>query len=265
MNDGNVLNDFKTALLKINVACIFAWYDIKLRYRRTKLGLMWISITVLIESLMLSLIFGNLFHQSFISYYPYIFSGRVVWQLIANILNESILAIPSAKNYILNHNISPLIFIIRVCIRNLLIFLHSSLFVILICSINNHSYWNYLNLFLVPVVAILIIVIIFPFALILALTGTRFRDIIFLMPYCMQILFYLTPIVWKVSDLSNKHAYYLSFNPISPLLEFMRSIFLNDALLFDSLTPMLGISVAAWLVAILIYSASRRKLCYWIL
>jgi ABC-type polysaccharide/polyol phosphate export permease len=263
--DSSFFHDFKNSLARINVAYIFAWYDIKLRYRRTKLGLIWISLTVLIESMILSVLFSNLFHEPFLSYYPYVFSGRVIWQLIAGFLNESILAIPSAKNYILNHNIPPPVFIMRIGLRNVLIFFHSSLFVFAICAFNYQSYWSYFNIFLIPVMALLIVIMLFPFALILALLGARFRDIIFLMPYCMQILFYLTPIVWKSTSLSSKYSFYLAFNPITPMLELLRSIFLNQNIPYANLVPLLGLSLLGWLTASVIYGFSSKKLCYWML
>ena len=57
-------DEIKLSFTRVEVALVLAWYDIKLRYRRTKLGLLWMSLTIIIESCILSLIFSNFFHGS---------------------------------------------------------------------------------------------------------------------------------------------------------------------------------------------------------
>ena len=260
-----VFHDLKNTIKRINIAFILAWYDIKLRYRRTRLGLIWISITVLIESFILSMVFSHLFHERFIDYYPYVFSGRVSWQFIAGILGESIKAVPGAKNYILNHNIPPPVFILRICLRNFLIFMHSSIFVLAVCCLNGINVWFYGVVFILPMMALWLIFLLFPFALILSILGARYRDIIFLMPYCMQILFYLTPIVWKSKNLSGSFAHFLAFNPFAYMIEMMRDIFFYSMLDYLHLVHLLMFSFVGWIVAFFMYASTHKKLCYWML
>ena len=260
-----MLRDYKNTFGNLSVAWIFAWYDIKLRYRRTRLGLIWITLSVLIESLILSLLFGSLFKQNFLSFYPYVFSGRVVWQLISGIFSDALVVIPQSKNYILNHNIPPHVFVTRICTRNLLIFLHSSLFVYIFCAINYTSAWQFLSLFLIPIFAVAITLAVYPFALILSILGARYRDIVFLIPYCLQILFYATPIVWKQSDLTGTLAYYLMLNPVTPMLETVRNIFLGQAISYSSIAVTALIGISGWMMAVCVYQRAKAHLCYWML
>lgn len=265
MANWNALQDFKESLYKINIAYVFAWYDIKLRYRRTRLGIIWVTLTVFIESLLLSVLFSNLLHEDFRGYFPYFFSGRIIWQLIAGILNDALHTIPNAKNYILNHNLPPPIFILRICMRNFLIFLHNSLLAFILCAMTYEHYYSYLNVLLLPFVASLIMVTLFPFALILSVLGARFRDLTFLLPYCLQIAFYATPIVWKPEALSPKLALIFTFNPLTPMVECLRDVFLNQIPGKETLLFLVGVALLGWLLALYIYNSARDRLCYWML
>lgn len=260
-----IFHDLRNTFSRINLAFILAWYDIKLRYRRTKLGLAWISITVLIESLILSLVFSNLFRESFFDYYPYVFSGRIAWQYISGILSESVNAIPMAKSYILNHNIPPPVLILRICLRNLMIFMHNSIFVLFVCALDYRNLTIFLTIFLLPVVAVMLLFLLFPFALILSILGARYRDIVFLMPYCMKILFYVSPVVWKTKSLTEKFGYYLDFNPFSYMIEMIRDIFLYPTFHLQHFLFLLILGLLAWLMAALFYDVNQKKLCYWML
>jgi ABC-type polysaccharide/polyol phosphate export permease len=260
-----VFKNCKATWLNINVAFVFAWFDIKLRYRRTRLGLIWMTLTVLIESLVLSLVFSHLFHENFISYYPYVFSGKIAWQLMAGIISESVTTIPASKNYILNHNIPTPVFIVRVCLRNYLIFLHSSLFVFAVCALSYTHFWSYFNLLLIPLLALFVVMTLFPYALIISIIGARFRDVVFLIPYCMQILFYITPIVWKRDLLSSKAAYYCSLNPFAAIIECMRALFLNQWPSQSSILMVLSFGLFGWVLATYVYHRVEHRLCYWML
>ena len=262
------LNGFKhckATWLGISVAFVFAWYDIKLRYRRTRLGLIWMTLTILIESLILSMVFSHLFHENFISYYPYVFSGIIAWKLIAGIFSESVTAIPNSKNYILNHNIPTPVFIIRICLRNYLIFLHSSVFVFVVCSLSDSHFSSYFNLFLIALFALVAIMTLFPYALMISIIGARFRDVVFLIPYCMQMIFYLTPIVWKRDVLSLKAAYYCSLNPFAAIIECMRALFLNQWPSQINILMVVSFGLFGWMLATYIYHVVEHRLCYWML
>lgn len=258
------LAEIKEVIFRMDAAAILGWYDIKLSYRRTKLGLVWMSLTLIIESLILCCLFSHLFNEDFYSFYKYIFVGNIIWRLISTIINESMNALIASRTYILNTDIPIIVLIARIIFKSLIIFFHNMVFALLLISFGGLSsisiYW-----LTIPFAAVFIAVTIMPYAFILAVLGARFRDLIFLRPYMLQILFYITPIVWKTEYLSGKYAFVFKLNPFIGLLEFLRSIFLSQTFDASVLIPTFICGLVGWALAIVTYNLSKDRVCYWIL
>ena len=59
-----------------------------LRYRRSKLGPFWITISMGIQILTLGLIFGQLFDASIHKFFPFLAIGIILWNYITAIISE---------------------------------------------------------------------------------------------------------------------------------------------------------------------------------
>jgi lipopolysaccharide transport system permease protein len=56
--------------------------ELKYKFRRSKLGLLWTMINPLILSLIMAFIFSNLLKVSIRDFIPYVFSGLLVWEFL---------------------------------------------------------------------------------------------------------------------------------------------------------------------------------------
>ena len=56
--------------------------ELKYKFRRSRLGLLWTMINPLILMLMITVIFGNLFDIPMLDFAPYVFSGIIIWQFL---------------------------------------------------------------------------------------------------------------------------------------------------------------------------------------
>ena len=94
--------------------------------------------------------------------------------------------------------------------------------------------------------------------------SARFRDIPPIVGSIMQIAFYVTPIVWKPSQLGNRHHWWVTFNPFNSMLEVVRQ-------------PLLGIVPTAhtWALAVFwsgvlcvvawaLFARARGRLAFWV-
>jgi ABC-type polysaccharide/polyol phosphate export permease len=67
-----------------------AYSEIKVKYRRSILGPLWISVNMLITIFALAIIFSSLFKLEIKNYIPYVFSGLLAWNYINTIVQDSI-------------------------------------------------------------------------------------------------------------------------------------------------------------------------------
>lgn len=84
----NKKSDFISALKGYDLWSFLAWQDIKLRYRRSKIGPLWITLSMAIFCLSLGVVYSRLFNAEVNEYVPFLSLGFVVWGLMSGMLNE---------------------------------------------------------------------------------------------------------------------------------------------------------------------------------
>jgi lipopolysaccharide transport system permease protein len=63
--------------------------------------------------------------------------------------------------------------------------------------------------------------------LISALT-TKYRDLVFLLSFGVQLLMYATPVIYSLTNLPAKYAWLIKANPLSPIIETFRYAFIGS-------------------------------------
>ena len=267
MNIKNFIPNFSyiiESFNKLEVSWILAWYDVKLKYRRTKLGPLWLTLTLILDSIVLSIIFSKLFRENFFDYFPYVFSGRIAWNLIAGIIKDAAVVIFASKDYMVNNALPASIFLNKICIKNAIIFAHACIFAFIFAAIS-HDGFTIIYILLLPFSTLLCLLVLLPYALILSIFAARFRDISILVPYFLQIIFYVTPIMWKVKFLPEHWQFIVYYNPLSSMVEVIRSSILGGLPHAKSIEVLMVSGVIGWALGLSLYSATKNKLCYWML
>ena len=81
--------DFLETLLKSNLFLVFGFQDIRVKYRRSSIGVFWLTINMSIYILVLSFVFGLLFNNEIKDFIPYLSLGLILWGFISTNINES--------------------------------------------------------------------------------------------------------------------------------------------------------------------------------
>ncbi len=85
-----------------------------------------------------------------------------------------------------------------------------------------------------------------------------------MLPYISQLLFYVTPIIWRVGDISTGRAYVSQFNPLYGLLEVMRAPLLGHAPPERAWVLALSSMVTGVIAWVLVFSPFRRRIPFWV-
>ncbi len=145
--------------------------------------------------------------------------------------------------------------------RNFIIFLHNILIVVLVLAIYGIRSWATLPLFL-PGVAILILNALW-MATAASLLSARFRDLPQIVMALMQVLFYVTPILFHGSMLK-KHAWIVTFNPLAYLIDLVRQPLTGETPALLTWAVGIGMAVLGWGFALVLTGRYHKRIPYWL-
>ena len=92
--------DIATALDKAYLWITLGWYDVLARYRRSTLGPVWITLSMVVTICAMGPLYSSLFGISLRGFIPHLTLGMVFWMFISVSLNEFCLAYIEAQHYL---------------------------------------------------------------------------------------------------------------------------------------------------------------------
>ncbi|EYT62172.1 sugar ABC transporter permease [Dietzia sp. UCD-THP] len=244
------------------------WQDIKQRYRRSTLGPLWITIATGVMATALGLLYSVLFQIPLAEFLPHVTVGLILWAFISGCIKEGSEVFISNEGLIKQLPSALSVHVYRLVWRQFLFLCHNLVIWVVLMLIYPRSLgWDLL--LAVLGLAVLMVNGVWV-AMLFGILATRFRDIAPLLDSLVQLLFYMTPIVWTTQTLYEQggeiadRARIAELNPLYHYLEIVRA-------------PMLGQPVAAyhwWIVLactavglILAFVALRRfrsRVPYWV-
>jgi lipopolysaccharide transport system permease protein len=232
------------------LAVKLAWLDIKLRYRGSMLGPLWLTLSTAVMVGALGVLYAALFHMNVQEYLPFLALSQVLWAFLSTLISDGCVCFTSSEALILSIRMPLSVHALRVLVRGLLILAHNV--VVIIGVYLWFSLWPGAALSMVVPGLALWMVDAFALTMLLGAIGARFRDIPPIVASIVQIAFFVTPVIWKPQQLG-AHAWILTYNPFFALLEVVRA-------------PLLGYlpAVTTWVVA-LIYSALLLGVTWWLM
>jgi len=242
----------------------FGWLEIRRRYRRTLLGPFWTSFNVAVMVFSMGFLWAALFHQPTSKYLPYLTAGIIVWQFLASCMNEGSTAFSSNIGLLTTMRLPKTLLIITMVWRNVLVFFHNFLIFLIVMLIWGVPVNSATPLF-VPGLLLLALNGCW-IAILLAIVGTRYRDVPQLLGGLVSIMMFLTPIMWSRDTLSRGLAigYVIDLNPLFHLVDIVRAPMLGQEpellswLVSIALVP-IGFGLALWL-----FSRFRQRITYWL-
>lgn len=242
------------------------WYslsmqDILLRYRGSVLGPFWITLSMAITVFSMGFLYGVLFGVDQATYLPYFTTGMISWTFISMIVNESTKIMLESKPYMENIQLPCVLYLFRLVFRNIVVFAHN-LPVYIIVALIYHFQFNANIFLLVPSLIILSVNAIF-YGGVVAFISTRFPDVGTMVSSMLQILFFVTPIMWPPSALPIQYHIYLVFNPFVYYVNLIRKPLLG--LSFD-MSDLIGIAIITLLGGLLFtftHDRFKKKVIFW--
>jgi ABC-2 type transport system permease protein len=244
-----------------------AWQDIRQRYRRSVLGPIWITISMAVTAIALGILYAGLFGNDLAVQLPYILVGFIVWAFISGCISEG------SDVFIANEGLikqlpAPLsVHVYRLVWRQILFFGHNLIvYAVMFLVFPQSLSWQSLTAF--PAFLLLAVNGAWV-ALLLGIVTTRFRDLTPITQSLVQLLFFLTPIVWIYDDLLKnaavaERARLVEFNPLLHFIEIIRQPMLGQEQHLRHWVIVLVITVVGWIVTLVVLRRYRSRISYWV-
>ena len=191
------------------------------RFVRTFFGSFWLGLSNLFSIAALALVYGTVFKvEDFNTYVVYLGLGLVVWNSISAAIGSAPNLFEHNHSHVHNTNLNPIFYTLEEWAFQLQTFAQSFILVVLALTWFQHSLL--VNLLLVGWFPLLnMCLFLYWLPVLVCLLGARFRDIYQLVPILLQLIFLLSPILYKRKNLGSM-AWTADFNPIYRILSPVR-------------------------------------------
>jgi ABC-type polysaccharide/polyol phosphate export permease len=259
----NAWEDLVGGLLNYQLWGRFGWLDVKRRYRRTRIGPFWNTITLGVYVGSVGLVGSGLWGQDIRTYLPYLTSGMLVWTLLSVVIIEACTLFVQGHALLRNVRFQYSILAYALVWRNFLIFLHNFAVYVVIVLILNPRLVSPVALLAIPGLALVLVNGIW-IALLIGLVCLRFRDVLPLVQTAIQIGMLITPIFWSPEALKGHYqVFFVQLNPIYRMLDVVRTPLMGEVPTLASYFAAIMITIVGWATAYYMFRKFRRRIAYW--
>lgn len=200
--------------------------DVKIKYRRSVLGVLWTLLNPLGMMIVLSVVFSNLFKFDVENFPLYILSGQVIFNFFSDATTSAMSSIVSSSALIKKVYVPKYLFVLSNIFSSFINLMASFTALILVMiATRAELHWTVL---LVPIPLFLIVLFSLGIGLILAAITVKFRDIMHLYSVFITALMYLTPVIYPMSILPEWLMKVVMINPITNILVMFRNVMLYN-------------------------------------
>ena len=239
--------------------------DLRARFRRSRLGILWAVIQPLAFALMIAAVWGGMFNLTdYWGFAIYVFSGTILWEFFSNVVVGSQDALKGAEGYLKQTRVPFFIFQLRIPFTSLVILLFAIAGLVMLQAVTQKLPTLGPHLLLVPVFFFVFILFGIPLAVLMSIIGTQYRDVRHISTIAVQALFFLSPVMLQRDILDKPELAFLSYvNPMVPLLDMFRAPLLYSQLWGQSDVIVVSIwIVVLWVAALLLSARVGRKLVF---
>lgn len=256
------LTDFIDGASRWRIWSVLAWFDIRARYRRSRLGQFWITMSMAVTIAALALVYSAIFKIELAIYLPIVAVSFIAWGLIASLLNEGATVFIESEGYLRSAPLPKSMFIFRMLIRNTMVFAHNLVLVPIVMALFGITP-TWATLLFIPAFLLTLANGVW-IAMILGPLCTRFRDLPPIVASVVQIAFFASPVMWFRSQLGDHNQVWVMWNPFAVFLELLREPLLGRVPGAHWWLLALAITAVGFAVGIAFFARFRARITYYL-
>ena len=232
-----------TGLLDINLPEVWRYRDLLTllvrrdfvaTYKQTILGPIWFFIQPLLTTLMFVVVFGNIAQISTDGLPQILFylAGITIWGYFSECLNKTATVFRDNASIFGKVYFPRLIMPLSIVASNLVKFgiqfvLFLGFWIYYMFQSNSNVHPN-TYILLVPVLLLMMAFLGLGFGLLISAMTNKYKDLVFLLTFAVQLAMYATPVIYPISTVPEKYQWLIKLNPMTAVVETFRYAFLGS-------------------------------------
>lgn len=205
-----------------DLIAILTTRDVKLRYKQTALGVVWVILQPLVAALIFAVIFGRYakLPSNGIPYLPFVFAGMLPWNLFAGALQRAGNSLISDSKLISKVYFPRMAIPVASSIAVLVDFGVALVVMLVLLPLYNIPFTA--NLLLLPFVLVLTLVLAIGVSLFLSALNVYYRDFMYALPFLIQVWMYASPVVYSADLIPGPLKPIFAVNPMVGVIDGFR-------------------------------------------
>ncbi len=238
----------------------FVWRDIKVRYKQTAVGALWAVFQPLTAMVIFTIFLGKFakIPSDNIPYPVFVYTGLLLWNYFSFSLSHA------SNSMVSNANIIQKIYFPRLIIpvsSSLIGFIDFAVAALILIGLM--FYYSFIPAFKIIFFLPLLLLITFLSSVglgsFLASINVKYRDVRYAIPFFIQMMMFITPVIYPLSILNEKFRWLMLFNPMSGVIENARRlIFTNLPVDWFMLAISIAISFSLFIFGIMYFRKTER-------
>jgi lipopolysaccharide transport system permease protein len=248
--------DFKEIWQYRELLYFLTWRDLKVRYKQTVVGVAWALFQPFITMVVFSLFFGQFakMPSDGIPYPIFVYVGLLIWLFFSNSLSDASNSLISNQSIVTKIYFPRLLLPLSAILTKFVDFFIAS--AILVGMMFYYHYTpNLVGLLILPLLLLISFMLAAGGGLFLAAVNVKYRDVRYVLPFFIQIMLFVTPVIYPAS-IAGKYSWILAINPMTGVIKAAQAAILGNAPIN---WPLLGISFVACLIILIIGLAYFKK------
>jgi lipopolysaccharide transport system permease protein len=243
---------------------LFVRRDFAHLYKQTILGPLWFFIQPLLTTIMFTVVFGNLAGISTDGIPPMLFylAGVTNWNYFADSLNKTSTTFRDNQHIFGKVYFSRLVMPISTVAFHLIKYgIQFVLFLALYfyfffkgAAISPNSY-----AFLFPLLILMLAGLGLGFGLIITSLTTKYRDMMFLVQFGVQLFMYATPVIYPLSEVPEQYRFLAILNPLTSIIETFKVGFIGVGTFeWSYLAYSFGFMIVLLLLGVVVFNRTEK-------
>lgn len=224
--------------------------DIKLKYRKSYLGILWTLVEPLLTMIVLTIVFGTLFGNKDRQFPVYVLTGRLLYSFFNASTKAAMKSIRNNSGMIKKVYVPKYIYPLASTLSSYITFLISLIILVVVSIVLRVPITKYTLLAVIPL--ILLLIMSYGVGMLLATMAVFFRDLEYLWNVALMMIMYTCAIFYPTKRLLNTgYGWILDFNPLySIILNFRNCVLYGKAFDHRALLISTGFSIVIFIIGV---------------
>lgn len=236
---------------------------IRLKYRRSYLGIFWSLLEPLLTMIVLTIVFGTLYGNTDKTFPVYILSGRLLYSFYSSATKAALKSIRSNSGMIKKVYVPKYLYPLSSVLYNYVIFLISLVVLVVVAGVLGvRPTWYLLQ---APIALLILLLLAYGSGMLLATIGVFFRDIEYLWSVGLMLVMYTCAIFYYPSKLlKSGWGWILKYNPLYCTIQIFRSAIFGEPMEMGYVLYAAGFSAVITLIGLLCFKKKQDQFILYI-